>query len=170
MKCVILSTLLVGAAAFAPAQTGKASTALAADLTAEVGAQAPLGCFDPLGVLGDPKDGDQEQFDNLRYIELKHGRVAMLAFVGYIVTYVSLMLRADIFAYPFICDYRYFHVRFKTHIRALVATFPTLHSTGRRSIPWSRGHPRWICRPSRRSWHGVGSDDWNLDNDGDGEP
>ena len=115
MKCVILSTLLVGAAAFAPAQTGKASTALAADLTAEVGAQAPLGCFDPLGVLGDPKDGDQEQFDNLRYIELKHGRVAMLAFVGYIVTYVSLMLRADIFAYPFICDYRYFRVRFNSH-------------------------------------------------------
>ena len=89
MKCAILSTLFVGAAAFAPAQTGKASTALSADLTAEVGAQAPLGCFDPLGVLGDPKDGDQEQFDNLRYIELKHGRVAMLAFVGYIVTYVS---------------------------------------------------------------------------------
>lgn len=89
MKCAILSTLLVGAAAFAPAQTGKASTALSADLTAEVGAQAPLGCFDPLGVLGDPKDGDQEQFDQLRYIELKHGRVAMLAFTGYIVTYVS---------------------------------------------------------------------------------
>ena len=110
MKCVILSTLLVGAAAFAPAQTGKASTALAADLTAEVGAQAPLGCFDPLGVLGDPKDGDQEQFDNLRYIELKHGRVAMLAFVGYIVTYVSLMLRAGIFAYPFV-NCRYFHER-----------------------------------------------------------
>ena len=89
MKCAIFSTLLVGTAAFAPAQTGKASTALQADLTAEVGAQAPLGCFDPLGVLGDPKDGDQEQFDQLRYIELKHGRVAMLAFVGYIVTYVS---------------------------------------------------------------------------------
>eukprot|EP00561_Arcocellulus_cornucervis_P003794 CAMPEP_0185807038 /NCGR_PEP_ID=MMETSP1322-20130828/4776_1 /TAXON_ID=265543 /ORGANISM="Minutocellus polymorphus, Strain RCC2270" /LENGTH=202 /DNA_ID=CAMNT_0028503147 /DNA_START=65 /DNA_END=673 /DNA_ORIENTATION=- len=90
MKCVIISTLLVGAAAFAPAQTGKASTALSADLTAEVGAQAPLGCFDPLGVLGDPKDGDQEQFDQLRYIELKHGRVAMLAFVGYIVTYAGV--------------------------------------------------------------------------------
>lgn len=90
MKCAIFSTLLVGAAAFAPAQTGKASTALQADLTAEVGAQAPLGCFDPLGVLGDPKDGDQEQFDQLRYIELKHGRVAMLAFVGYIVTYAGV--------------------------------------------------------------------------------
>jgi len=89
MKCAIFSTLLVGAAAFAPAQTGKASTALQADLTKAIGAQAPLGCFDPLGVLGDPKDGDQEQFDQLRYIELKHGRVAMLAFVGYIVTYVS---------------------------------------------------------------------------------
>lgn len=73
MKIVaILSTLVVGAAAFAPvSQRASSATALSADLTAEVGSQAPLGFFDPLGVIGDPKNGDQEQFDKLRYIELK---------------------------------------------------------------------------------------------------
>lgn len=88
----ILSSLVVGAAAFAPASQRATSTttALSADLSAEIGAQAPLGFFDPLGVFGDPKNGDQEQFDKLRYIELKHGRVAMLAFVGYIVTYAGV--------------------------------------------------------------------------------
>lgn len=68
----ILSSFVVGAAAFAPAKMASTSTtALQADLSAEVGAQAPLGFFDPLGVIGDPKNGDQEQFDKLRYIELK---------------------------------------------------------------------------------------------------
>eukprot|EP00532_Pseudo-nitzschia_australis_P002636 CAMPEP_0168201134 /NCGR_PEP_ID=MMETSP0139_2-20121125/23492_1 /TAXON_ID=44445 /ORGANISM="Pseudo-nitzschia australis, Strain 10249 10 AB" /LENGTH=79 /DNA_ID=CAMNT_0008126565 /DNA_START=178 /DNA_END=413 /DNA_ORIENTATION=- len=55
------------------------STALAADVSGEVGVQAPLGFFDPLGIIGDAKDADQEQFDRLRWVELKHGRIAMLA-------------------------------------------------------------------------------------------
>lgn len=42
-----------------------------------------LGVYDPFNILeGVPQEG----FNNLRYIELKHGRVAMLAFTGYIVT------------------------------------------------------------------------------------
>lgn len=49
----------------------------------EVGAQPPLGFFDPLGLVA---DGNQEQFDRLRYVEIKHGRIAMLAVVGYLVT------------------------------------------------------------------------------------
>ena len=32
------------------------------------------------------KDEPQEKFDRLRYVELKHGRIAMLAVVGYLVT------------------------------------------------------------------------------------
>lgn len=36
----------------------------------EIGAQAPLGFFDPLGLL---KDADQNRFDRLRYVETKHG-------------------------------------------------------------------------------------------------
>ena len=38
----------------------------------ELGAQAPLGFFDPLGLVA---DGDQEKFDRLRYVEIKHGRI-----------------------------------------------------------------------------------------------
>eukprot|EP00550_Attheya_septentrionalis_P008960 CAMPEP_0198279784 /NCGR_PEP_ID=MMETSP1449-20131203/11_1 /TAXON_ID=420275 /ORGANISM="Attheya septentrionalis, Strain CCMP2084" /LENGTH=42 /DNA_ID= /DNA_START= /DNA_END= /DNA_ORIENTATION= len=37
----------------------------------ELGAQAPLGFFDPLGLVDDQ---DQEKFDRLRYVEIKHGR------------------------------------------------------------------------------------------------
>jgi len=49
----------------------------------ELGAQAPLGFYDPLGVLD---TADQAQFDRLRGVELKHGRVCMLAFVGNLAT------------------------------------------------------------------------------------
>lgn len=40
-------------------------------------------CRDPLGLCA---DGDQATFDRLRYVEVKHGRVAMLAIVGHLVT------------------------------------------------------------------------------------
>ena len=49
----------------------------------ELGAQAPLGFFDPLGMLD---DADQARFDRLRFVEIKHGRIAMLAFLGQITT------------------------------------------------------------------------------------
>jgi hypothetical protein len=49
--------------------------------TAE-GAQAPLGFFDPLGLL---KEADQGRFERLRFVELKHGRIAMLGVVGHLV-------------------------------------------------------------------------------------
>ena len=49
----------------------------------ELGAQAPLGFFDPQGFL---KDADQEQFDRFREVELKHGRISMLAVTGYLTT------------------------------------------------------------------------------------
>ena len=45
--------------------------------------QDPLGFFDPLGLLD---DADQERFDRLRYVEVKHGRICQLAFLGQIVT------------------------------------------------------------------------------------
>lgn len=47
----------------------------------EIGVQAPLGFWDPLGIL---EGQDQEFFDNWRYMEVKHGRVAMLAVLGHI--------------------------------------------------------------------------------------
>jgi hypothetical protein len=49
----------------------------------ELGAQAPLGFWDPLGML---TGVDQERFDRLRGVELKHGRVAQLAFLGHVTT------------------------------------------------------------------------------------
>eukprot|EP00573_Skeletonema_grethae_P007817 CAMPEP_0201696972 /NCGR_PEP_ID=MMETSP0578-20130828/8892_1 /ASSEMBLY_ACC=CAM_ASM_000663 /TAXON_ID=267565 /ORGANISM="Skeletonema grethea, Strain CCMP 1804" /LENGTH=69 /DNA_ID=CAMNT_0048183017 /DNA_START=37 /DNA_END=242 /DNA_ORIENTATION=+ len=69
MKTAILATLAATAAAFAPAQVAKTTTALNAFET-ELGAQPPLGFFDPLGLLD---SADQERFDRLRYVEIKHG-------------------------------------------------------------------------------------------------
>jgi len=48
----------------------------------ELGVQAPVGFFDPLGFC---KDGDVDVFKRRREVELKHGRVAMFATMGYIV-------------------------------------------------------------------------------------
>ncbi|CAL1140647.1 unnamed protein product [Cladocopium goreaui] len=48
----------------------------------ELGVQAPIGFFDPFGMT---KDGDMEAFKRRRATELKNGRVAMLATMGYIV-------------------------------------------------------------------------------------
>jgi len=80
MKTVIAASLVAGAAAFAPVQHGKVSTSLNA-FEAELGVQPPIGFWDPLGLLD---DADQERFDRLRYVEIKHGRISMLAFLGYI--------------------------------------------------------------------------------------
>jgi len=82
MKVAALAALVGSAAAFAPASTGKASTALSA-FENELGVQNPLGFYDPLGLLD---DADQERFDRLRFVELKHGRISMLAFLGQIWT------------------------------------------------------------------------------------
>jgi len=58
-----------------------------------LGVQPPLGFFDPLGLLN---DADQERFDRLRYVELKHGRIAQLAFLGNIITRAGIHLPGDI--------------------------------------------------------------------------
>ncbi|KAL9139369.1 Light-harvesting complex [Amphidinium carterae] len=47
----------------------------------ERGVQPPVGFFDPLGLS---KDGDVRDFKRRRQSELKHGRIAMLATMGYI--------------------------------------------------------------------------------------
>merc|ERR1712226_1197905 len=49
----------------------------------ELGVQAPVGYWDPLG-LG--KDGDADVFRRRRVSEIKHGRIAMIATIGYLVT------------------------------------------------------------------------------------
>merc|ERR1719296_391286 len=93
MKIAALAALVGSAAAFAPASTGKASTALSA-FESELGVQPPLGFFDPLGLLD---DADQDRFDRLRYVEVKHGRIAQLAFLGQVVTRAGIHLGGNIF-------------------------------------------------------------------------
>ena len=92
MKLAVLASLLASAAAFAPAKVAKTSTAMKA-FEEELGAQPPLGCWDPLGILN---GADQERFDRLRYVELKHGRICQLAFLGQVVTRAGIHLPGDI--------------------------------------------------------------------------
>jgi hypothetical protein len=93
MKSVIAASLIAGAAAFAPAQQARTSVATNMAFESELGAQAPLGFFDPLGLVA---DGDQEKFDRLRYVEIKHGRICMLGVVGYLTTAAGIRLPGDI--------------------------------------------------------------------------
>ncbi|CAE6968750.1 FCPF [Symbiodinium sp. CCMP2592] len=71
----------LGAAVGAIAAPKKERVALRAFET-ELGVQPPAGFWDPLGFT---KGGDAASFRRRRYVELKHGRVAMLACMGYIV-------------------------------------------------------------------------------------
>lgn len=87
MKYAILSSLICSAAAFAPAKTSTttSTTALSetkADLEALAVKCNPLvKYFDPLNI----GDGDEATIGWYRQSEIKHGRIAMFAFVGYIV-------------------------------------------------------------------------------------
>merc|ERR1719206_1186820 len=93
MRTAVLASLIATATAFAPAkQSARSSTAIKAFEDA-LGAQPPLGFFDPLGLV---EDGDQEKFDRLRYVELKHGRICMLGVLGYLVTAAGVRLPGDI--------------------------------------------------------------------------
>ena len=92
MKSVIFAAAIASAAAFAPAPVAKTTSSLNA-FESELGAQPPLGFYDPLGFL----DGaDQERFDRLRYVELKHGRISQLAFLGQITTRAGFHLPGSI--------------------------------------------------------------------------
>ena len=92
MKTAILASLVASAAAFAPAQQKATTTSLSAFEDA-LGSQPPLGFYDPLGLVS---SGDQEQFDRLRYVEIKHGRISMLAFLGNIITRAGIHLPGNI--------------------------------------------------------------------------
>eukprot|EP00593_Proboscia_inermis_P001737 CAMPEP_0171295568 /NCGR_PEP_ID=MMETSP0816-20121228/4166_1 /TAXON_ID=420281 /ORGANISM="Proboscia inermis, Strain CCAP1064/1" /LENGTH=199 /DNA_ID=CAMNT_0011768319 /DNA_START=33 /DNA_END=632 /DNA_ORIENTATION=- len=92
MKSVIFALVAGSAAAFAPVVVQKATTSLHA-FEGELGVQEPLGFWDPLGLL---EDADQERFDRLRYVEIKHGRIAMLAFLGNIITRAGIKLPGSI--------------------------------------------------------------------------
>jgi Chlorophyll A-B binding protein len=93
MKLVLLASVVASAAAFAPSQSS-ARTSVATNAYSEsIGVTEPLGFYDPLNFL---KDGDAAKFQRLRYVELKHGRIAMLAVVGYIATACGNRLPGDL--------------------------------------------------------------------------
>mmetsp|Transcript_46562 Transcript_46562/g.56362 ORF Transcript_46562/g.56362 Transcript_46562/m.56362 type:complete len:206 (-) Transcript_46562:204-821(-) len=92
MKLAVLASLLASAAAFAPSPRLATKTSLSA-FENELGAQEPLGFYDPLGLLD---DADEARFNRLRYVELKHGRISQLAFLGQIVTRAGIHLPGNI--------------------------------------------------------------------------
>ena len=91
----ILASLVSSASAFAVNGrfNARSSSLKMADFSKEIGAQMPLGFYDPLGLM---KDADQAKFDLYRSIETKHGRVAMLAVLGHIVTTAGIRLPGEI--------------------------------------------------------------------------
>ena len=93
MKLAIVASLVAGAAAFAPSKVATSSTALNMAFENELGSQPPLGFYDPIGLL---EQADVARFERLRYVEIKHGRIAMLAVVGYLVTAAGIRLPGDI--------------------------------------------------------------------------
>merc|ERR1712127_681735 len=84
MEFLLSSLALIGsAAAFAPAQTAKSTTALnAVDIGELPGRLAPNVYFDPLGFSDRADDALMNRY---REAELTHGRVAMLATIGFLV-------------------------------------------------------------------------------------
>ena len=93
MKSAVIATLIASAAAFAPAKQAAKSTAFFSEFEDALGAQPPLGLWDPMGMLS---NADQDRFDRLRYVEVKHGRICQLAFLGQIVTRGGVHLPGDI--------------------------------------------------------------------------
>jgi len=91
---VTLALLLSPVVAFVR-QTDTTSSVrqVAMSFETEIGAQPPLGYFDPLGLL---KNADEDRFNRLRYVEIKHGRISMLAVLGHIVTTGGVRLPGDI--------------------------------------------------------------------------
>lgn len=92
MKVLVVSSLLAAASAFVPAQVGPSSkTALSetkADLEALAAKLNPtLKFYDPLNLANADFYGlgNEATIGFLRQSEIKHGRIAMFAFVGYIV-------------------------------------------------------------------------------------
>ncbi|KAL9181924.1 hypothetical protein ACHAXT_012267 [Thalassiosira profunda] len=94
MKLALVSALLGSAAAFAPAPSGRASTAVRDSLNGWVpdeskfawglpGSLPPVGDFDPAGLAKDTPLSTMKQW---REAETQHGRVAMLAAIGMLVT------------------------------------------------------------------------------------
>jgi hypothetical protein len=95
-RTIVLALTVASASAFvAPRAAAAPKTVVAAfENDFESGAAArTYGTWDPLNLLA---DADQERFDRLRYVEIKHGRICMLGVLGHIVTTAGIRLPGDI--------------------------------------------------------------------------
>jgi len=98
-RIAVFLAAVLGVAAFSPVARVARPSALKMGFETEIGAQAPLGFWDPLGLL---KDADQERFERLRTVETKHGRISMLAILGHLVTTAGVRLPGEIaYGLPF---------------------------------------------------------------------
>jgi hypothetical protein len=93
---ILLASIAVAAHAFVPSfiptlatKTSSLQAGSASPFKDEVGAQVPLGFWDPMSMLG---SDNPSRFNRLREVEIKHGRIAMLAVVGYLTTYAGVRL------------------------------------------------------------------------------
>lgn len=86
MKFLLTALLAGSATAFAPAAKSASTTALniagPSPFENELGVITPTGFFDPFELS---KTATPAQFARWREVELKHGRISMLAIIGYIV-------------------------------------------------------------------------------------
>ena len=79
-------------------------------------------------------EADQERFDRLRFVEIKHGRIAMLAVLGQIVTKAGIRLPGDI-------DFQ------GTHFSDIGTGWSALGQV--RDPPFLASHHRWPPPPPR---------------------
>ena len=101
-KTAALSLCLAVASAFQGPAPARPAPQLAASPNNQyqnaLGAQAPAGFWDPIGI----SDGiSPEQFQRYRNVEQKHGRIAMIATIGYVVpekfgTFGDIKLGGDV--------------------------------------------------------------------------
>merc|ERR1719328_11348 len=93
MKLAIAALLTGSAAAFAPAATKSSGSALnMGDPRSPDGLgvdPGPLDLFDPLGYVD-----DIESFPRRRAVEIKHGRISMMAFIGMMVQELGITFPA----------------------------------------------------------------------------
>ena len=96
-SAVVALALLESAAAFSAAPAMRSLTQAKAAPVMELFEDAinpgPQGYFDPLGLVA---DGDEEKFDRLRYVEIKHGRICMLAFTHWVLIGNGITLPGEI--------------------------------------------------------------------------
>ena len=81
-------SLFASSAAFqGPAMmAGSRSPAVQMRAEGEIGVTAPLGVYDPLNILATPVVYPRRDYRRYQELEIKHGRISMLACVGVITT------------------------------------------------------------------------------------